>query len=141
MKIKLKNKHLFFAVESVWSKLDYKLKYQINQLVTTDDKDDTIQEIDFTRDDLQLILTAVNNQPQGIAREINPEMFLMVQPQVQAIIVAEMQGGWKPELDEDGKVINKTEAMLIGEDMQRATANNDIMKANKIENGKTQILA
>jgi len=141
MKIKLKNKHLFFAVESVWSQLDYKLKYQINQLVTTDDKDDTIQEIDFTRDDLQLILTAVNNQPQGIAREINPEMFLMVQSQVQAIIMEEMKSGWKPKLDENGNVTNKTEAMLIAEDMQSATDKNDEMKANMIAYGKEQILA
>ena len=79
MKIKLKNKHLFFALESAWSRLDYKLKYQINQLVTIDDKEDTMQEIDFSRSDLLIIITIVNAQPQGIAREINPEMFLMVQ--------------------------------------------------------------
>lgn len=141
MKIKLKNKHLFFALESAWSRLDYKLKYQINQLVTIDDKEDTMQEIDFSRSDLLIIIPIVNAQPQGIAREINPEMFLMVQSQVQAIIMEEMKSGWKPKLDENGNVTNKTEAMLIAEDMQSATDKNDEMKANMTAYGKEQILA
>ena len=35
---------------------------------------ETVQEVEFNRDDLQLIIGSVNNKPQGMSREINPEM-------------------------------------------------------------------
>ena len=36
---------------------------------------------------LNQILISVNNKPQGVAREINPEMFMAILPQVQALAV------------------------------------------------------
>ena len=58
-----------------------------------------------------------------MAREINPEMFMAILPQVQALAADDNQ-----------------EAIDILADMQAATAANDTLKNAKIINGKTQIL-
>ncbi len=121
--LQLKNKHIYFAVEAIWAELDYRFKYQINQLVTENDEDDFLQTIQVDRATLNQILVSVNNKPQGVAREINPEMFLSILPQVQAFVVSGNQ-----------------EAIDILADMQAATAANDALKNAKILNGKTQIL-
>jgi len=121
--LQLKNKHIYFALEAIWPELDYRFKYQINQLVTENDEDDFLQTIQVDRATLNQILVSVNNKPQGVAREINPEMFLAILPQVQALVVGGNQ-----------------EAIDILTDMQAATATNDALKNAKIQNGKTQIL-
>ncbi len=121
--LQLKNRHIYFALEAIWAELDYRFKYQINQLVTENDEDDFLQTIQVDRETLNQILVSVNNKPQGVAREINPEMFLSILPQVQALVVSGNQ-----------------EAIDILADMQAATAANDALKNAKILNGKTQIL-
>ena len=136
MKLQLKNKHIFFALGEIWEVLNYKLKFQINELVTADSDLETMQEVEFNRDDLQLIIGSVNNKPQGMSREINPEMFMAILPQVQAIVQGELQGGWKLNDNKD----NYTEAMLILQDMQQASTRNDNMKNMVIEQGKYKIL-
>ena len=130
--LNLKNKHIFFAVEAIWNELDYRFKYQINEKVSKTDEnglidygaDDYVQTIDVDRATLNKILVSVNNKPQGVAREINPEMFMAILPQVQALAT----GG-------------NEEAAEILSDIQAATAANDALKQAKIINGKTQILS
>ena len=80
-----------------------------------------MQTIQVDRATLNQILISVNNKPQGVAREINPEMFMAILPQVQALAVGGNQ-----------------EAIDILTDMQVATAANDSLKNAKIINGKTQ---
>lgn len=121
--LQLKNEHIYFALEAIWTELDYRFKYQINQLVAENDEDDFLQTIQVDRATLNQILVSVNNKPQGVAREINPEMFLSILPQVQALVVSGNQ-----------------EAIDILADMQAATGSNDVLKNAKIQNGKTQIL-
>ena len=136
MKLQLKNKHIFFALGDIWEVLDYKLKFQINELVTKDSDLETVQEVEFTRSDLELVISSVNNKPQGMSREINPEMFMAVLPQVQKIVQDEIKDGWKLNEEKD----NYTEAMLILQDMQQASTRNDNMKNMIIEQGKYKIL-
>ena len=136
MKLQLKNKHIFFALGDIWEVLDYKLKFQINEIVTANEDLETLQEVEFSRNDLNLIINSVNNRPQGIAREINPEMFMAILPQVQAIVQGEIINGWK--LNEEKDIY--TEAMLILQDMQQASLRNDNMKNMIIEQGKYKIL-
>jgi len=136
MKLQLKNKHIFFALGDIWEVLNYKLKFKINELVTKDSDLETVQEVEFTRSDLELVISSVNNKPQGMSREINPEMFMAILPQVQAIVQGELQGGWKLNDNKD----NYTEAMLILQDMQQASTRNDNMKNMIIEQGKYKIL-
>ena len=136
MKLQLKNKHIFFALGDIWEVLNYKLKFQINEIVTANEDLETLQEVEFSRNDLELIINSVNNRPHGIAREINPEMFMAILPQVQAIIQGEIINGWKLNEEKD----NYTEAMLILQDMQQASLRNDNMKNMIIEQGKYKIL-
>ena len=136
MKLQLKNKHIFFALGDIWEVLNYKLKFQINEKVTADSDLETVQEVEFNRDDLQLIIGSVNNKPQGMSREINPEMFMAILPQVQKIVQDEIKDGWKLNEEKD----NYTEAMLILQDMQQASLRNDNMKNMIIEQGKYKIL-
>ena len=112
--LQLKNKHIYFALEAIWTELDYRFKYQINQLVAENDDDDFLQTIQVDRATLNKILISVNNKPQGVAREINPEMFMAILPQVQALAVADNQ-----------------EAIDILADMQAATAANYTLKNAK----------
>jgi len=121
--LQLKNKHIYFALEAIWQELDYRFKYQINQLVSENDEDDYLQTIEVDRSTLNQILVSVNNKRQGVAREINPEMFMAILPQVQALAVGGNQ-----------------EAIDILTDMQAATSTNDALKIGMIANGKTQIL-
>ena len=136
MKLQLKNKHIFFALGDIWEVLNYKLKFQINELVTKDSDLETVQEVEFTRSDLELVISSVNNKPQGMSREINPEMFMAILPQVQAIVQGEIINGWKLNEEKD----NYTEAMLVLQDMQQASLRNDNMKNMIIEQGKYKIL-
>ena len=136
MKLQLKNKHIFFALGDIWEMLNYKLKFQINEIVTANEDLETLQEVEFSRNDLELIISSVNNRPQGIAREINPEMFMAILPQVQKIVQDEIKDGWKLNEEKD----NYTEAMLILQDMQQASLRNDNMKNMVIEQGKYKIL-
>lgn len=136
MKLQLKNKHIFFALGDIWEVLNYKLKFQINEIVTANEDLETMQEVEFTRSDLELVISSVNNKPQGISREINPEMFMAILPQVQKIVQDEIKDGWKLNDEKD----NYTEAMLVLQDMQQASLRNDNMKNMIIEQGKYKIL-
>ena len=124
MKLQLKNKHIFFALGDIWEMLNYKLKFQINEIVTVNEDLETLQDVEFSRNDLELIISSVNNKPQGMSREINPEMFMAILPQVQKIVQDEIKDGWKLNEEKD----NYTEAMLILQDMQQEPTRNDNMK-------------
>ena len=124
IEVQLKNKYIYFALEGVWNELDYRFKYQINQLVTANSDDEYIQTIQVDKPTLGIILNSVNNKPQGCSREINPEMFMFILPQIQALAN-----------------LGNEEAISILQGMQAVTLENDALKNAKILNGKTQILA
>jgi len=121
--LQLKNKHLYFALESIWNDLDYRFKYQINQLAMANDDDEYEQKIEVNGETIAKIIQSVNLKPQGISREINPEMFIAVQTQIQALV---QQGN--------------EEAIEIAQDMAKATLANTEMLNAKIASGKEQIL-
>lgn len=124
MEITINNRSIFFAVENCWDKLSYKLKYQLNELVTTNSVDDFVQTVNIDKESFLLIMWAVNSQPQGIAKEINPIMYDSLKTQ----ILEKAQKG-------------DTEAIEILKEMQDILVENATMLENKIINGKSQILA
>lgn len=124
MELQIKNEHLFFALGGIWETLDYKFKYNINQLVTANSDDTYIQTIDVTPVLVRTILNYVNLIPQGVAREINPEMFSSILPQVQA-----------------AAALGDPEAIEILQDMNNTVINNNEIKNNLIITGKNKILA
>ena len=123
MIIQIKNIHIFFAVESVWGSLNYRLKYQINKLVEIDEKDETVQKVEISEPDLLQIFKAVSSQPEGVASKINQEILFDLIPQ----LMAEAQQG-----DEEAQRI------LYG--VNEIDVDNKATKEAKILNGKNQIL-
>ena len=143
MKLQITNKEIYFAVENCWSNIDYKLKYQINELVKANDADDFEQTVDIDAASFLLIMNAVNMQPQGIAKDINPNMHLKLKNQILAAAVPIMQelAALKDEQEiEDFKLAN-ADILKIANDVQSILTSNQAMLEAKLLNGKTQILS
>ena len=47
MELQITNREIFFAVENCWNELNYKLKTQINKLVSENSEDNFVQTIDI----------------------------------------------------------------------------------------------
>ena len=123
MEITINNQSIFFAVENCWNQLHYKLKTQLNKIVTENSDNEFMQKVEIDKESFLLIMRAVNLQPQGIAKEINPLMFDSLKIQV----LEKAQKG-------------DTEAIEILTAMQDILVENATMLENKIKNGKSQIL-
>lgn len=143
MKINITNREIFFAVENCWNQLDYKLKYQLNQLVTANSADDYVQEIDINAEMFSLIMNAVNNQPQGISKDINPTMHLSLKQQIMAQAMPIMQHLQTLTDEAEIEAYKEThkEILKIANDVQAILTTNLNMLEAKILNGKSQILA
>jgi len=124
MEIQISNRHIFFAVENCWANLDYRFKAHINSLVTINSDDSYVQNITISKVTFIQVMNAVNNQPQGIALAINPEMYDALKAQVVALA---LQGN--------------TEAIEIVQEMEGILLANADMLNKKLLNGKTQILS
>lgn len=124
MEIKIKNKHVYWATESCWNALDYRLKAQINTLVTENSEDEFEQTLSINKETFVQVMNAVNSQPQGIALAINPELYDSLKAQ---LVTAAQQGD--------------VEALEIAQAMEDILLTNAGYLEAKILSGKTQILA
>ena len=143
MKIQITNREIFFAVESVWEQLNYKLRYQINQLVTANSDDSYVQEVDVDAVSFIQVMKATSNQPQGVAKDINPPMHLSLKGQILSIAGPVMQHlSTLTDVDEiDAYKLESAEILIIAEAVQLILDENEAMLNNKLLNGKTQILS
>ena len=132
MQLQFSNKHIFFALESIWENLNYKFKYMINQIVTANPEDDYMQNIDVPEDILIQIFSTVTVQPEGVAAFINAEMLQALSTQIDAVSnMADVQAGTS-EPNEGARI------QLAINDIDLA---NKSVKNEKISRGKTKILA
>lgn len=142
MKLKLKNKEIYFAVENVWPLLDYRLRFQINALCVSNPEEEYIQEIDIKAPDFIQIMRAVNLQPQGIAKDINVEMHSKLKEQILKLagpVLAEIQRVNDPEEKKRIRIENE-ELLTIADAVQNILIENATMLQNKINSGREQIL-
>jgi hypothetical protein len=123
MIVQVTNRQISWCIESIWNQLDYKFKYQINQLINENPQEEYLQTIDITPKTFIQIMNAVNAQPQGIALDINPPLYDSLKAQ---ILHLAQQGN--------------EEAQLVLAEMVGILSKNQQILAAKIENGKTQIL-
>ncbi len=86
MKLKFKNIHIWWCVESIWDNadFDYKFKTQINQLMKTNSNDDFEQEVEISKDVLVYIYKATSTESEGVASAINKELKDLLLPQLLA---------------------------------------------------------
>ncbi len=142
MILQITNREIFFAVENCWNDLNYKLKYQINQLVTANSEDGYVQSVDVDAQSFILIMKAVNSQPQGIAKDINPPMHLSLKAQL-LTAVTPIMAHLATLTDEDeinAYKLEHSEILTMTEKVQSILLENKAMLEAKILNGKTQIL-
>ena len=87
MKLKFKNEHIFYVLESVWNSidLDYKFKTQINNLVTANSDNEFVQEVDITKDLLIFLYEKASQQQEGVAAGVNKSIKAELLPQLLAL--------------------------------------------------------
>jgi hypothetical protein len=143
MKIKITNREIFFAVESVWNELDYKLKYQLNQLVSLNDTDSFEQEVEINAESFIKVMKAASSQPQGVAKDINPPMHLSLKNQILTIAapILEYLSTLTDEQERNDYKAEHIEILTISEAVQSILVSNEDTLNAKILNGKTQILS
>ena len=142
MELQITNREIFFAVENCWNELNYKLKTQINKLVSANDDEEFVQTVDVDAQSFILIMKAVNSQPQGIAKDINPHMHLSLKAQILKLVQPVMA---QLALITNEEEINHYKAqnadiLMMAEKVQSILIENEAMLESKILNGKAQIL-
>ena len=142
MELQITNREIFFAVENCWNELNYKLKTQINKLVSENSEDNFVQTIDIDAQSFIFIMKAVNSQPQGIAKDINPLMHLSLKAQILKLVEPVMA---QLALITNEEEINHYKAqnadiLMMAEKVQSILKENEAMLESKILNGKAQIL-
>lgn len=81
MQIELTNKQLFFALDPIWVLLDFRFKYQINQLVLANGSEDYVQSISVDKRGAILIYQSLCNAAfgrVGIGAEILKDLELQL---------------------------------------------------------------
>ena len=143
MKLNITNREIFFAVENCWNELHYKLKNQINNLVTANSEDSFVQEVDIDAQSFILVMKAVNSQPQGIAKDINPPMHLSLKAQLFAAVAPIMAhlATLTDEVEIEAYRETHSEILTMAERVQSILLENEAVLEAKILNGKTQILS
>lgn len=142
MELQITNREIFFAVENCWNELNYKLKTQINKLVSANDDEEFVQTVDIDAQSFIFIMKAVNSQPQGIAKDINPPMHLSLKAQILKLVepvMAQLALITNEEEINHYKAQN-AEILTMAEKVQSILKENEDMLQAKILNGKTQIL-
>lgn len=131
MQLSFKNEHIFFALDEIWESLNYKFKYQINQLVIINSEADFVQTVSVDEETLIKVVESLSAQREGIAVLINKEMQSALEPQLlQASNIELVQAGTE-EPNEASRVLMAIDAI---------NKRNADMKSAKVENGKLQIL-
>lgn len=142
MKLQVTNKQIFFAVENCFDSLPFNFRVQLHNLVKANDAEDFVQEVEIDADTFVKVMLAVNSQPQGIAKDVNPEFHLSLKNQIlaQAMPILTHLSTLTDETEiAEYKEANK-EILTIAERVKRILNDNLQMLENKIINGKTQIL-
>ena len=142
MELQITNREIFFAVENCWNELNYKLKTQINKLVSENSEDNFVQTIDIDAQSFIFIMKAVNSQPQGIAKDINPLMHLSLKAQILKLVEPVMAQLAKMTNEEEITLYKAQNAdiLMMAEKVQSILKENEAMLESKILNGKAQIL-
>ena len=122
MILQIKNKDLFFVVESIWNELDYRFKYQIHQKVTANAADEYIQQIDCDVAILMQCYEAIQSKAYGCTVNTADTLLESIKSQ----LLANMQ---EQEYQE---------ALAA---FAAAKEYSDTLYENKCLNGKEQILA
>lgn len=124
MTILIKNRHIYFCVENCFMQLSNSFTSQLYNKVSVNDTEEFVQEIEIDKTTFITIMNAVNSQPQGVALDINKEIYDSLKVQ----LIEKANNG-------------DAEAVEILTEMAKILEYNAGILQAKILNGKTQILS
>lgn len=143
MELQFTNKQIFFALESIWNQLDYRFKYQINQLVTANEADDYLQTLSIDRATLMQCYRAMSNGSYGCTVDMAEVLLGDLRTQLTtkgnyadyvAYIESLETASPLPKVEPD----EYTQSIL---DVQAYKLEDKALENAKIVNGRAQILA
>ena len=132
MILKFKNAHIFFAVESIWDKIDYKFRTPLNLLVAANPDPEFVQEFDIPATTLMQIFATVNTQPEGVAASTNKEMLSVLIPQLQSASNMTEVNNQAPSTDPMESRLSYNEAAQILIAIAKIEAANESVLAAKL---------
>ncbi len=124
MTILIKNRHIYFCVENCFMQLSNSFTSQLFNKVSVDDSEEFVQEIEIDKATFLTVMNAVNSQPQGVALDINKEIYDSLKLQ----LIEKANNG-------------DAEAVEILTEMANILEYNAGILQAKILNGKTNILS
>lgn len=142
MILQFTNKQIYFTVESIWSNLDYRFKYQLNTLVTANDEDDYIQDVEVSVSILMQCYKAMSSGAYGCTVNMAEELLESLKTQLEASsnIVAYLEYLASLETPDPLPEVIPNEQTLALLDIEKYKEQDQALENAKILNGKTQIL-
>ena len=142
MILQFTNKQIYFTVESIWSNLDYRFKYQLNTLVTANDEADYIQDVEVSVSILMQCYKAMSSGAYGCTVNMAEELLESLKTQLEASsnIVAYLEYLASLETPDPLPEVIPNEQTLALLDMEKYKEQDQALENAKILNGKTQIL-
>lgn len=137
IQLQLKNKHIYFAIESIFSNLDPRFSTHLWQLVTTNSNDEYLQTVEIPKSQLVEIYKAVSRVPEGIAAAINKEINDLILPQLvmQSGMTMQQIAGIQETMDlPEGFEDNEIAQAIL--EIATNNRNNYLTKLSIIEHGK-----
>lgn len=142
MILQFTNKQIFFSLESIWSQLDYRFKYQIHQLVIANSDDTFIQNVEVDVPILMQCYQAISAGSYGCTVDMAEELLDSLRTQLLASANINDYLTYLALEDKTGveEVIPNEQTIALLQ-IQEYKAKDLQMRDSKIFNGKTQILA
>lgn len=142
MILQFTNKQIYFTVESIWSNLDYRFKYQLNTLVTANDEDNYIQNVEVSVSILMDCYKAMSSGAYGCTVNMAEELLQSLKTQLEATanIVAYLEYLASLETPDPLPEVIPNEQTLALLDIEKYKEQDQALENAKILNGKTQIL-
>lgn len=142
MILQFTNKQIYFTVESIWSNLDYRFKYQLNTLVTANDEDNYVQDVEVSVSILMDCYKAMSSGAYGCTVNMAEELLQSLKTQLEATanIVAYLEYLASLETPDPLPEVIPNEQTLALLDIEKYKEQDQALENAKILNGKTQIL-
>lgn len=142
MILQFTNKQIYFTVESIWSNLDYRFKYQLNTLVTANDEDNYVQDVEVSVSILMQCYKAMSSGAYGCTVNMAEELLESLKTQLEASsnIVAYLEYLASLETPDPLPEVIPNEQTLALLDIEKYKEQDQALENAKILNGKTQIL-
>jgi len=142
MTLKFTNEQIYFALESIWDKLDYKFKYHINELVLANDADDYEQDVTVSVPTLIQCYIAISSGNYGAVTDMAEELLPSLKTQLYTASNLDEFETYMALSDKTGvPIVEPNEYTLALIEIGNLKARDVSVRDAKVLNGKTQILA